>query len=71
MSTTTTVNQQIPKNSDVDPERSEISHVSGPKQNISSVTNKAPQATTNNNTTEKMIVVQPTEYRKRWKPSQS
>ena len=49
------------KDSDVNPERSEISHVSGPKQNVSSVTNKAPQATTNNNTTEKMIVVQPVE----------
>ena len=40
-----------PKNNDVEPERSEISHVSGPKQNISSMTSKAPQATTNNNAT--------------------
>ena len=49
------------KDGDVNPERSEISHVSGPKPNVSSITNKAPQATTNNSTTEKMIVVQPVE----------
>ena len=49
------------KDGDLNPERSEISQVSGSKPNVPSVMNKAPQTTTNNSTSEKMIVVQPVE----------